>query len=254
MTRITRRLMLGYLALLCGLSATLAQSSTDASKEAQRLARVAQVAQQERRYDDAIRAYRTITVVAANSPKIAATAHLNLGNIYMALGKYEEAAAAFRRSSSLDSESAEAYNNLGEALGELRQYERAIEAFQQAVALDGGFLKARYNMGVTYDRMGQLKYAEFVYRILIRDYPGFAIGYDSLAVTLSKSGRAREALPLHEKAIALDSKDPSFYYNYAVSYLVLGDVRRAQQQQQKLRDLDPSMADRLAAEIAKHQR
>src|SRR2546421_1931946 len=114
----------------------------------------------------------------------------------------------------------------------------ALRSFQQAVALDGGFVKARYNMGVTYDRLGQMKYAEFVYRILIRDYPQFALAYDSLAVSLSKSARAREAIPFHEKAISLNPNDPSFYYNFAVSYLILGDVRKAQAQQQMLRNLD----------------
>jgi Flp pilus assembly protein TadD len=115
-------------------------------------------------------------------------------------------------------------------------------------------LKARYNTGVTYDRLGQPKYAEFVYRILIRDFPDFALAYDSLAVSLSKSGRAREAVPFHEKAISLVGNDPSFYYNFSITYLVLGDVRKAQQQQQRVRSLDPAMAEHLAGVIAKHQR
>ncbi|MFS8087211.1 MAG: tetratricopeptide repeat protein, partial [Acidobacteriota bacterium] len=230
-----------------------AQGPVDTVKEAQRLARVAQVAQQQGRLDDAIRAYQTIAVVAKSSPTLAANAYLSAGNIYMSLGKYEEAAAAFRRALALEANSAEAQNNLGEALGELKQYARALEAFQRAVGLDGRFLKARYNMGVTYDHMGQLKYAEFVYRILIRDFPDFVLAYDSLAVTLSKSRRAREAIALHQKAISLDAKEPSFYYNFAVSYLVLGDIRRAQEQQQKLRNLDPAMAEHLASVIARHQ-
>jgi Flp pilus assembly protein TadD len=108
-------------------------------------------------------------------------------------------------------------------------------------------------MGVTYDRLGQMKYAEFVYRILIRDHPDFALAYDGLAVTLSKSGRGREAVPFHQKAISLSPKDASFYYNFAVSYMVLGDVKKAQEQQQKLRDLDPAMAEHLGMVIAKHQ-
>jgi Flp pilus assembly protein TadD len=119
--------------------------------------------------------------------------------------------------------------------------------------LDGRFLKARFNMAVTYDRLGQFKYAEFVYRIIIRDNPNFALAYDGLAVSLSKSGRAREAISLHQKAISLDAKDPSFYYNFAVSYLVLGDIKKAQEQQQRLRELDPAMAEHLATVITKHR-
>jgi tetratricopeptide (TPR) repeat protein len=264
--RITRTLLV-WLAMLCLFASALAQNrgtqrsapagvqaSGDTVKEAQRLTRVAQVAQQQGRNEDAVKAYETIAVVAKSTPAIAAAALLNAGKIYMTIGKYDQAADSFRRSLALDANSAEAQNNLGEALGELKLYTRALEAFQQAVALDGGFVKARYNMGVTYDRLGQLKYAEFVYRILIRDHPDFPLAYDAMAVTLSKSGRGREAIPFHQKAINLSPKDPSFYYNFAISYLMLGDMQRAQEQQQKLRDLNPAMAEHLASVIAKHQR
>ena len=242
----------GFVVVFAGSSA--AQSTADPVREAQRLTRVAQVAQQQGRYDDAVKAYQTITVVAASSPRIAAAAHLAAGNIHMMTGRFQEAADAFRKSAALDPTSAEALNNLGEALGELKQYNPALEVFQRAVALDQKYLKARYNMGVTYDRLGQFKYAEFIYRILIRDFPEFALAYDSLAVSLSKSGRAREAVPFHEKAISLAPKDPSFYFNYSLTCLMLGDTKKAQIQQQKLRALDPAMAEHLAAMIAKRQR
>jgi tetratricopeptide (TPR) repeat protein len=253
MKQSTRRIVLGSVLLLCAFAPAPAQSSTDAVKEAQRLTRVAQVAEQQGRHDDAIKAYQTIAVVAKSSPRIAAGALVNAGNIYMSLGKFEAAATSFRDSLSLDAGSAAAQNGLGEAPGELRQYPRALEAFQRAVALDAGFVKARYNSAVTYDRLGQLKYAEFVYRILIRDHPDYPLAYDGMAVTLSKSGRGREAIPLHQKAISLNPNDPSFYYNFAVSYMLLGEVKKAQEQQQKLRALDPAMAEHLGAVIAKHQ-
>jgi tetratricopeptide (TPR) repeat protein len=267
MPRLTTRILLVWLAMLGLFASAPAQSRSpqrgvpgavepagDVVKEAQRLTRVAQVAEQQGRYEDAVKAYQTIAVVAKSTPGIAAAALLNAGKTYMTLGKYEQAADAFRRSLTLDANSAEAQNNLGEALGEMKLYLRALEAFQQAVALDRGFVKARYNMGVTYDRLGQLKYAEFVYRILIRDHPDFPLAYDGMAVTLSKSGRGREAILFHQKAISLSPKDPSFYYNLAISYLMLGEMQRAQEQQQKLRDLNPAIADHLASVIAKHQR
>jgi tetratricopeptide (TPR) repeat protein len=241
-----------FLALFAGLAQ--AQSAPDPLKEAQRLTRVAQVAQQQGRYDDAIKAYQTVAVVAAGTPRTAAAAHLAAGNIYMLTGRFQEAATAFRKSVALDATSAEAQNNLGEALGELKQYQPALQAFQKAVALDQRYLKARYNVGVTYDRLRQFKYAEFIYRILIRDFPEFALGYDSLAVSLSKSGRAREAVPFHEKAISLAPRDPSFYFNSSLTYLMLGDTKKAQEQQQKLRAIDPAMAEHLATMIARRPR
>ena len=245
--------MVGTLLILLLASLVSAQALNDPLKEAQRLTRVAQVAEHQGRYTDAIKAYETISVIAKSSPKIAAAALLSAGTIYMGSGKLNQAVASFRTSLALDPTSAAAQNNLGEALGELKQYQAALKAFQQAIALDSGFVKARYNMGVTYDKLGQLRYAEFVYRILIRDYPDFALGYDSMAVTLSKSGRAREAIPFHQKAVMLNPKDPSFHFNFAISYLMLGDVKNAEEQQKQLQAIDPNMAQHLATAIARRR-
>src|SRR5690349_2822693 len=80
--RRANRLVIFGFGLFVAASAT-AQSQPDAVREAQRLTRVAQVAQQQGRYDDAIKAYQTITVVAAGSPKMAASARVSAGNILM---------------------------------------------------------------------------------------------------------------------------------------------------------------------------
>ena len=103
MKQISKPLILTCLILVSVFTAR-AQSTGDPVKEAQRLARVAQVAQQQGRFDDAIKAYQTITVVAASSPRISASAHLAVGNIYMMTGKFAEAAAAFRKVSGARSE------------------------------------------------------------------------------------------------------------------------------------------------------
>ena len=248
-----RPLLIGSLAVLFLASGAAAQAVNDPLKEAQRLTRVAQVAEQQTRYIDAIKAYETVAVIAKGSPKIAGVALLSAGNIYMRMGRFTDAVASFRASLALDAGLAAAQNNLGEALGELKQYQAALKAFQQAIALDSGYIKARYNMGVTYDKLGQLKYAEFVYRILIRDHPDFALAYDGMAVTLSKSGRSREAIPFHQKATILSPKDPSFHFNFAISYLMLGDVKNAQEQQQQLQAIDPNMAQHLATAIGRRR-
>src|SRR5438067_11163596 len=79
-----------------------AQSSADPVKEAQRLTRVAQVAEQQSRYDDAIKAYQTITVIASGTPLVAAAASVAAGNIFMNQGRFTEAADASRKAVALD--------------------------------------------------------------------------------------------------------------------------------------------------------
>src|SRR3981081_4283643 len=102
MKQSTKPTLLGGALLLCAFVLVPAQTSGDAVKEAQRLTRVAQVAEQQGRHDDAIKAYQTIAVIARTSPRIAAAALLNAGNIYISLGKFQAAADSFRASLALD--------------------------------------------------------------------------------------------------------------------------------------------------------
>jgi len=171
----------------------------------------------------------------------------------MAQRKFDAASASFQCAISLDPGYALAHNNLGEALGEQRQYNRALESFNRAIALDAKLVRARYNIGITYGRLGNLKYAEFVFRMLVRDRPDYDLGLDGLAVTLAKSGRANEAIPFHQKAISLNPQEPSYYYNLALSYLILGETEKALEQQKILRELAPEVANQLASVIVKKQ-
>jgi tetratricopeptide (TPR) repeat protein len=228
-------------------------SSGPTSNDVPQLLAAGQTAQDQGRFDEAIRSYNRVIALSANQPRTAAIANLRIGNVCMAQGKFGNAEAAFARAVALNPADAESYNNLGEALGELKQYPRALEAFSKAINLDQKLLKAKYNQAVSYDRMGNFRYSEFVFRSLIKNNPRYSLAFDGLAVTLSKAGRAKEAIAFHEQAIALDPREPSYYYNSAISYLMLGNTAKALEQQNKLRTLDPGIADRLASVIVKHQ-
>jgi tetratricopeptide (TPR) repeat protein len=223
------------------------------SNDVQQLLAAGQAAQEQGRFEEAVRTYNRVIALSANQPRTSATAHFRIGNVYMAQGKFGNAEVAFQRAISLNPSEAESYNNLGEALGELKQYPRALEAFTKAINLDQKLLKAKYNQAVSYDRMGNFRYSEFVFRSLIKNNPRYSLAFDGLAVTLSKAGRAKEAIAFHEQAIALDPREPSYYYNYAISYLMMGNTAKAIEQRDKLKTLDPAIADRLASVIVKHQ-
>jgi tetratricopeptide (TPR) repeat protein len=246
------RLAVGLLGTAVWASA-FAQQPAQVAKAAQLLLETGQTAQEQGRYDDALRAYGKVIVLSASSPKTAALAQLKTGNVYMAQRKFDVASASFQRAISLDPTYALAHNNLGEGLGELRQYNRALESFNRAIAFDAKLVRARYNIGITYGRLGNLKYAEFVFRLLVRDRPDYDLGLDGLAVTLAKSGRAKEAIPFHQKAISLNPQEPSYYYNLGLSYLIAGDTEKALEQQKILQVLAPEVANRLASVIVKKQ-
>jgi len=230
-----------------------AQTAVQLKKDEQVLFEAGQAALDQAHFDEAIRAYNKLLVMAAKDRQTLATVHLKIGNVFVAQRKFDRALAEFQQATTLDPDYAVAFNNLGEAQGELRQYNRALETFNRAVALDPKLSRARYNIGITYGRLGNLKYSEFVFRVLVRDRPDYDLGYDGLAVTLSKSGRAREAIASHQKAISLNPKEPSYYYNLALSYLILGDTQKALEQQKILQELAPEVASQLASVIVKRQ-
>ena len=234
-------------------SSKAANLPSNPSNNVQQLLAAGQTAQNAGRFDEAIATYNRVIALSATNPQNAALANLRIGNAYMVQRKFENAAIGYQRATSLYPDYAEAYNNLGEALGELKQYPRAIEAFNKAFVLDPTLLKAKYNQAVTYDRMGNFRYSEFVFRNLIKSSPEYSLAYDGLAVTLSKAGRAKEAIAFHEKAIALDPREPSYYFNCAISYLMLKNTAKALEQQEKLKAIDPAIADRLASVIVKRQ-
>jgi tetratricopeptide (TPR) repeat protein len=223
------------------------------ANDVQQLLISGQSAQNSGRFDEAVAIFNRVIALSVNSPQNAALANLKIGNAYMVQGKFENAAIGYQRAAALNPNYAEAYNNLGEAFGELQQYPRAIEAFNKAFVLDPKLLKAKYNQAVTYDRMGNFRYSEFVFRNLIKSNPEYSLGYDGLAVTLSKAGRAKEAIVFHEKAIALSPREPSYYFNCAISYLMLKNTAKALDQQEMLKEIDPAIANRLASVIVKRQ-
>src|SRR5882762_283998 len=228
-------------------------ANSSAMTDVDKLLASGQDAQQAGRYDEAIAAFNRVMALSTNKPETAAVASFLIGNVNMAQRKFGNAQIAYERAITLNPNYAEAWNGLGEALGELKQFPRAIAAFNKAVGLDSTLLKAKYNQAVTYDRMKNFRYSEFVFRNLIKSNPTYSLAYDGLAVSLSKAGRMREAIPLHEKAIALSPQEPSYYFNYAISNLMIGNTAKALEQQEKLKAIDPVIADRLASLIVKHQ-
>jgi len=227
--------------------------NTAASTDVDKLLASGQDANQAGRFDEALAAFNRVIALSANKPETAAVANYLIGNVQMAQRKFGNAQLAYERATTLNPNYAEGWNGLGEALGELKQFPRAIDAFNKAVGLDPTLLKAKYNQAITYDRMKNFRYSEFVFRNLIKNSPTYALAYDGLAVTLSKAGRGKEAIPLHEKAIALAPQEPSFYFNYAISNLMIGNTTKALELQEKLKTIDPVIADRLASMIIKHQ-
>ncbi|MCA1606166.1 MAG: tetratricopeptide repeat protein, partial [Acidobacteria bacterium] len=94
-----------------------ATSTAITTNDPQQLLIAGQSAQEQGRFEEAIRIYNRVIALSANQSRTAALAHHRIGNAYMAQRKFGNAQFAFERAVALDPTNAENYNNLGEALG-----------------------------------------------------------------------------------------------------------------------------------------
>jgi tetratricopeptide (TPR) repeat protein len=82
--------------------------------------------------------------------EVLAQTYKNLGNAYIGLKRYNEAADALKQSTKIEPKSASAHFNLGLALYNGGRYSEAIESFKETLKLKPGLAQAHYMLGITY--------------------------------------------------------------------------------------------------------
>ncbi|MDT7542338.1 MAG: hypothetical protein QOE33_2242 [Acidobacteriota bacterium] len=78
------------------------------------------------------------------------TPHYNLGLSYVALGKQQAAADAFKKAIEIKPDYAEAHYNLGLLDSRAEQYAQAIDEFKQSLKAKPDYAEARYSLGLAY--------------------------------------------------------------------------------------------------------
>ncbi|MCE9607508.1 MAG: tetratricopeptide repeat protein [Planctomycetia bacterium] len=189
------------------------------------------------------------------APRVSA-AHFQLANADYALGRFEEAVAAYERSHELDPQASTA-NNRGNALAQVRRIDDAIGAFEAALRLDPEFVPAYVNLGQAYTARGEFQQAmNFLmqalsrnpqhpkaqallgdalsglnnfesavdcYAYAVRSNPDDVDVRTSLGVALTRLGRFKEAAEHYTLALQRRPDDPLLFNN-------LGEVNRARGQ------------------------
>ncbi len=217
------------------------------------------------------------------SPR-AFVAHFNLGNELAKLGRLEEAEASLERAVAIAPGRADAWNNLGSVRLRLGKDAEAGKAYEEAVRLKPDFVVALRNLAQTLakaDRWtdflaamekienpvpgdaplliragmvladgGRLPEAERAFRLAIRAAPDQGKAYGYLGFVYVSQNRTSEALPLLERAAAIDPGDAPARFNLGAARLAAGDRAGAAAERDALRALDP----RLAAELDSRMR
>jgi tetratricopeptide (TPR) repeat protein len=99
-------------------------------------------------HEEAIGVYRQIIAREATTPL--PQVHYNIGLSLSALGRQQEAAAAFEKAVELKPDYAEAHYNLGVLHSGAERYAEAVESFRRALAARADYPEAHYNLGLAY--------------------------------------------------------------------------------------------------------
>lgn len=110
-----------------------------------------QLLEEEERWEEAARAYRTAIGLEPNSPE----ALFNLGNVLRALQRTDAARELYLLALAIDPTLSEAWYNLADICDESGRLDLAIDYLLRAVAVAPGFADAHYNLALCYERLGQ---------------------------------------------------------------------------------------------------
>ena len=99
---------------------------------------------------DAIKSYQQVVDMIGKDNPAAAKPYYNIALSLDALGRQQEAVAAFTKAVELDPNYAEAHYNLGVNYSRAERYEEAVESFKRALAARADYPEALYNLGLAY--------------------------------------------------------------------------------------------------------
>jgi len=124
-------------------------------------------------------------------------------------------------------ESAECFHGLAQAQRELKDYGKALGNHNRAIELDPQQYLFFWERGITYLRMNDADNAIGDFKTCLEKSPTFANAENGLGQAYRIKGEFAEALAHHDKAIALDDSNPSFYRERGITYQSKGDQEKA---------------------------
>lgn len=176
-----------------------------------------------------------------------ALARLGLGELKIAAGRPQEAAAEFelalRRRPSLIA----AHLGLGNALAAMGRNEEALERYEAALALRPRLAEAEFAAGFALARLGCTKEAETRYRRAVTARPDFAAAWINLGVLLREQGKDVFSEAALRRAIGLRSDLVSGWLNLAALERERGRTEAAESYLHKAFALNPSQVETLVA-------
>ncbi|MBM3278521.1 MAG: tetratricopeptide repeat protein [Candidatus Handelsmanbacteria bacterium] len=191
-----------------------------------------------RRLEEAEAQYREAIDRGFRDPRVWA----NLGTALRGLGRLPEAAAAYQQAIALQPDNPALHHSLGLAAQAQGDRQAGIAAFERAAALGSDNVETYLGLSQLYQETGQLDDALRVYdQILDRNLKGASADlYARMGTDLFRLGKVDQSTHAYRKALAADSANLAAHVNLGWNYYLKGQVEEAITHYQRALALQPS--------------
>ncbi|HEX8650668.1 MAG TPA: protein kinase [Pyrinomonadaceae bacterium] len=150
-----------------------------------------------------------------------------------ARGRFDEAVAEAEQAHQIDPLSPKMYGDWASAYHTARRYDRAIELAREALEIDPNFPANHAILGWAYEQKGMYEDAIAEFQKGISLTGRIPIVLSALGHVYSVAGKRREALEILDELKEISRREPISPYDFAVSYIGLGEYDKAFEQLDK---------------------
>lgn len=186
-------------------------------------------------------------------PRLAASAYLNLSNIYIQRQQYAKALELAEKGLAVEGSQPNLRVAHGVALMQLDRLDEARKVFQEVNQLLPNDELVLHYLGVIALRNRQFEQAILYFRKALKVLPSYADAHNNLAATYVEMGRLNEALPHLQEAATLNPRDPMAQTNVAIVLAGLGRTVEARSHLERALALSPNFPPAVS-ELAALQR
>ena len=185
-------------------------------------------------------AIRSLALVLANDPNHAEANHL-MGFIRLGRGQYVEAVKHFKKALETKPDMLNCQNNLGNAYLHLERYEDAAVIFKELTKspLYTSPWLAFVNLGWAYYQMGMTQEAIDETETAVSLNPDLCLGYNNLGIYYHSQSRDSSALKNLEEAAKLCAHYAEPHLHLGIIYEAQGDTSKAIEHFKRCKELSP---------------
>ena len=188
--------------------------------------------------EDALAAFQRTTQINPNYH----TGFNNFGVSLQQQGDSEEAANAFKKAISLKPDYAEAHNNLGNVLVEQEKLQEAISAYLKALEHKPDYAEAHLNCGIALSKNNNFEAAIFAFMKALKNKPDYAEAYNSISSALRELRKYEEAVAASKKALNINPNYIDAHFNFSQALHLNGEMEKALEAFKNLLSLRPENA------------